>query len=389
VQSLADTTNRPVRLNKWAAINCEDCAGAIFEDIRALLFAGDAFKIDTNQYIKNFAANSNTAIFRNIVAEQNAGNAYHGIGSDSNVILLEQPNFINNRGCGIWDGGYLGINVVGGHITDNVSCSVWTKHDSTNKSVLTGVYFESGEVPLNLGAGNILVGGQNGIGFHPLSQESIGINGGDISGGANISGGGLAVRNTTGTMSAKFFSQRDSNLFLRVGGQGGRGSESTNTITDWAMANGDMGNYGYITDLINANPNGYTLAWDTKNYAALARKLRIGDGSSNYNNYTEMSSVTAKPTAGAYPLGAIVWNRNYTIGSVAGWINKTAGAADFEPIGSASGNSGTFTNFVNVKPFTPKTSKDATGVTNDIAHDDNYIYVKTSTGWKRGALSNF
>lgn len=386
VQSLATAANRPARLNKWAAINCEDCAGAIFEDIRALLFAGDAFKVDTNQFIKSYAANSNNATFRNVVAEQNAGNAYHGIGQNSNAILLEQPNFINNRGCGIWDEGYLGINVVGGHITDNVTCSVWTKHNSTNASVLTGVYFEGGEVPVNLGAGNVIIGGQNGIGFHPLSQESVGINGGDISGGAGISGGGLVFRNTTGTLSAKLFAQGGSNLFLRVGGQGGRGSESTNTITDWAMANGDMGNYGYITDLTNANPNGYTLAWDTANHAALARKLRIGDGSGNYNNYTEMTSITAKPTTGVYPLGAIVWNRNYTTGAAAGWINKTAGTADFEPIGSGSK---TFTNFVNLTPFTPKSSADASGAANDVARDDNYIYVKTSTGWKRTALSNF
>lgn len=39
--------------------------------------------------------------------------------------------------------------------------------------------------------------------------------------------------------------------------------------------------------------------------------------------------------------------------------------------------------------FTPSSTSDTTGETGDIAWDDGYIYVKTSAGWKRAALSTF
>jgi len=39
--------------------------------------------------------------------------------------------------------------------------------------------------------------------------------------------------------------------------------------------------------------------------------------------------------------------------------------------------------------FTPTGTADTTGDTGDIAWDDSYIYVKTSAGWKRAALSTF
>jgi hypothetical protein len=40
-------------------------------------------------------------------------------------------------------------------------------------------------------------------------------------------------------------------------------------------------------------------------------------------------------------------------------------------------------------PYTPTGSADPNGNVGDIAWDDNYIYVKTSVGWKRAALSVF
>jgi len=39
--------------------------------------------------------------------------------------------------------------------------------------------------------------------------------------------------------------------------------------------------------------------------------------------------------------------------------------------------------------FTPTSTADTTGVTNQISFDDNYIYVKTSGGWKRATLNTF
>jgi hypothetical protein len=39
--------------------------------------------------------------------------------------------------------------------------------------------------------------------------------------------------------------------------------------------------------------------------------------------------------------------------------------------------------------FTPTSSKDKNGNVGDLSWDDNYIYIKTSSGWKRAALSSF
>ena len=39
--------------------------------------------------------------------------------------------------------------------------------------------------------------------------------------------------------------------------------------------------------------------------------------------------------------------------------------------------------------YTPTGTADANGATGDMAWDDNYVYIKTSAGWKRAALSTF
>ena len=39
--------------------------------------------------------------------------------------------------------------------------------------------------------------------------------------------------------------------------------------------------------------------------------------------------------------------------------------------------------------YTPSSTADPAGDQGDVAYDDNYIYVKTSTGWKRAALLTF
>lgn len=42
-----------------------------------------------------------------------------------------------------------------------------------------------------------------------------------------------------------------------------------------------------------------------------------------------------------------------------------------------------------VTSFTPTGTADATGSAGAVSWDDDYIYVKTSAGWKRSALSTF
>jgi hypothetical protein len=39
--------------------------------------------------------------------------------------------------------------------------------------------------------------------------------------------------------------------------------------------------------------------------------------------------------------------------------------------------------------YTPTSSADTNGNTGDFSWDDNYLYVKTTSGWKRTTLSTF
>ena len=41
------------------------------------------------------------------------------------------------------------------------------------------------------------------------------------------------------------------------------------------------------------------------------------------------------------------------------------------------------------KKYTPTSTSDTNGAEGDVSWDDNYIYIKTSSGWKRSALSTF
>ncbi|MDQ3322421.1 MAG: hypothetical protein M3525_08335 [Acidobacteriota bacterium] len=101
------------------------------------------------------------------------------------------------------------------------------------------------------------------------------------------------------------------------------------------MGKGDFGDYGYI-GLLNFDGrdvfDNYILAWHRLEQAVLARRMRIGDGTRNSENYSEIISGTAAPTVGSYRQGYIVLNRNYTTGGVFCWVNRTGGAADFEAI---------------------------------------------------------
>ncbi len=49
---------------------------------------------------------------------------------------------------------------------------------------------------------------------------------------------------------------------------------------------------------------------------------------------------------------------------------------------------GSVTSIIN-NSFTPSGTADDTGEEGDTAYDDDYLYVKTSAGWKRAALSSF
>ncbi len=73
---------------------------------------------------------------------------------------------------------------------------------------------------------------------------------------------------------------------------------------------------------------------------------------------------------------------------------------DLHDIGNSPGSAGMFLKslgsgsgvdwvYLQGRSYTPTGTADATGATGEIAYDDDYIYVKTSAGWARAALSTF
>ena len=85
--------------------------------------------------------------------------------------------------------------------------------------------------------------------------------------------------------------------------------------------------------------------------------------------------------------------RNVQFSSVVeSYINSGAnfGLSTITPTALLDVNGTTGYNQVRMRTsFTPTSTADASGNTGDIAWDNNYIYIKTSAGWKRTALSAF
>ena len=48
-----------------------------------------------------------------------------------------------------------------------------------------------------------------------------------------------------------------------------------------------------------------------------------------------------------------------------------------------------YSQFRLVTPYTPTGATDFNGLIGDTAWDDNFIYIKTTAGWKRTGLSTF
>lgn len=70
--------------------------------------------------------------------------------------------------------------------------------------------------------------------------------------------------------------------------------------------------------------------------------------------------------------------------------NDNVGIGTTVPTAKLDINGSTGYNQLRIRtPYTPTSSADANGNVGDIAWDDNYIYVKTSTGWKRVPLSSW
>jgi hypothetical protein len=70
-------------------------------------------------------------------------------------------------------------------------------------------------------------------------------------------------------------------------------------------------------------------------------------------------------------------------------VNGNIGFGTISPVSKVDINASGGNSFRVRNSFTPASTADATGSSGVMAWDDNYVYVKTSTGWKRSSLSTF
>ena len=76
-----------------------------------------------------------------------------------------------------------------------------------------------------------------------------------------------------------------------------------------------------------------------------------------------------------------------TVAIAAKLMNAAAAVAENEFVLGVAAHNIKVPGRLNVAQRTPTGSADASGTVGDIATDDSYVYVKTSTGWKRAALT--
>lgn len=107
-----------------------------------------------------------------------------------------------------------------------------------------------------------------------------------------------------------------------------------------------------------------------------------------------VSAVAVGKSAVASGAGAIAIGQSTSAtgqGSVAigrDWTNTSASTSVNNEIKLGTGLHTTkLVGRLNVAPRTPANSADTQGQVGDITSDDNYVYAKTSTGWKRAALT--
>ncbi len=108
--------------------------------------------------------------------------------------------------------------------------------------------------------------------------------------------------------------------------------------------------------------------------------LQIGGGSSIANTATYISFYTAPDNITLTGEERIRIDGYGNMG-----FRLTSGITDLVDINGTNG----YSQLRLRTSFTPTGTSDSRGETGDVAWDDNYIYVKTSAGWKRAALNTW
>jgi hypothetical protein len=169
--------------------------------------------------------------------------------------------------------------------------------------------------------------------------------------------------------------------YLRVS----RGASSTSTAVNFYDANAIMNPGSSSTAVVSQfyAVHGYATAADSATYFS-----RLNGYYHAFNAADLFITNTATP-AGYQPFtNARGFNHFNTTSGQSGFglpnATATTSMVDIDP-GSGNGYKGLRLR----RSYTPTATGDTNGNTGDVTWDDSYIYIKTSAGWKRSALSTF
>jgi hypothetical protein len=231
-----------------------------------------------------------------------------------------------------WAG--LALGAAGKFLKSNGTDVVWDN--------VTAADVAAGQFGANTGGGDYSFPGRVGIGTTTPQQELNVV--GTIRVDGVIGGGGVvAVTNAPSGKRASFSSLNDLNNYIQMEI---KGSAEAGTLFGLPLAN-----LAYIRVMKTSGTTPFAIGTqrdDPLIFATTnAERMRI-------DSLGNVGIGTVAPTAKLHIAGATGYNQ-----------------------------------FRLQTPYTPTSSADPNGNVGDIAWDNNYIYVKTSTGWKRAALTTF
>jgi hypothetical protein len=226
--------------------------------------------------------------------------------------------------------------------------------------------------------GNLILGGTSTASTtNQSTNERLQVNGntfvsGDVNAGAGGTGGTFNVRLATPVQNAVVGSltggtMGTSNFLFRVSAIDYAGNESA------AEAVG--------TTFSSTGTGQVTLSWPSV-YGAYSYRVYTGNNTwgttaSYFPTTATTMTFTANPTGGTGPVTIPTGNNSAVVK-----LSSTAQSIFAQGLKVYQ--------FLNLATsFTPTGTSDATGTTGDVARDDNFLYIKTSTGWKRATLSTF
>ena len=189
-------------------------------------------------------------------------------------------------------------------------------------------------------------------------------------GGSAVAIGDTTLATAEGAVAIGWFSEANAINALAVG--------------EYAIADGKSGTA--VGDVTRAGGEGSTaIGWAAE--APADRATSLG-GSSDARGIESLAAGFASRAEGegASAIGWYTYVGSTHAHSTALGYSATTTKANQVRIGRAV-DEVSVPGRLNVAPRTPSGSTDTQGSVGDIAADDNYVYVKTSTGWKRAALS--